>query len=134
MSKQKLMAVVAAGALALTVAAPVVAKGGPPAGVGKGAPPAGIQCQQAGIATLQALKFDGKPLLATVAKAGVEVVGFAKPVPFRTVLFLHRTQPELFSTETGKGVTVVLPVGTTLGGDAISGPVPAFWCDFLFDD
>lgn len=146
MNRKKLTALLAAGVLALTVAAPVAAKGGPPAdkrggppeGVGAGAPPVGIQCQQAGIGTLQALKFDGKPLLATVAKAGVEVRTSAEPgdslgvVRFSQVLRLHRTSPQLFGGDSA--VFVVLPEGTTLDGEAISGPVQAFWCDFLFED
>jgi hypothetical protein len=138
MSRKKLAALLAAGVLALTVVAPVAAKGGPPKGVGEGAPPAGIQCQQAGIGTLQALKFDGKPLLATVAKAGVEVRTSAEPgdslgvVRFSQVLRLHRTSPQLFGGDSA--VFVVLPEGTTLDGEAISGPVQAFWCDFLFED
>ncbi|MGD8487109.1 MAG: hypothetical protein PVH07_10765 [Chloroflexota bacterium] len=111
MSKQKFVAVLAAGALALTVAVPALAKGGPPAGVGEGAPPAGIQCQQAGIGTLQTLG-----LLPAVAKDGIEVVGVGT-LDFPTVLFLHRTQPELFQTG---GVSVVVP-GV--------GPVAATWCD-----
>ena len=73
--------------------------------------PSGTACQQAGIGTLQSLG-----LLSAVAKNGIEVVGVGN-VPFRTVLKLHRTSPELFQTG---GVSVVVPgVGT----------VPATWCN-----
>jgi hypothetical protein len=84
---------------------------GPPAGAGSGGQPAGIACQQQGIGTLQSLG-----LLSAVAKGGIEVVGVGT-VPFRTVLSLHRTNPELFQTG---GVSVVVP-GV--------GQVAATWCD-----
>jgi hypothetical protein len=71
----------------------------------------GIACQQAGIGTLQTLG-----LLPAVAKGGIEVKGVGV-VPFKTVLSLHRTSPELFQTG---GVTVVVP-GV--------GDVAATWCD-----
>ena len=88
-----------------------VGASGPPAGAGSGGQPAGIVCQQQGIATLQSLG-----LLSAVARSGVEVVGVGT-VPFKTVLSLHRTNPELFQTG---GVSVVVPgVGT----------VAATWCD-----
>jgi len=88
-----------------------VGASGPPAGAGSGARPAGIACQQQGIATLQSLG-----LLSAVASGGIEVVGVGT-VPFKTVLSLHRTDPELFQTG---GVSVVVP-GV--------GPVAATWCD-----
>ena len=82
-----------------------------PRGAGDGGKPAGIACQQAGISTLQSLG-----LLSAVAKGGIEVVGVGT-VPFKDVLTLHRTMPELFQTG---GVTVVVP-GV--------GDVPATWCN-----
>jgi hypothetical protein len=73
--------------------------------------PEGIACQQAGISTLQSLG-----LLSAVARSGIEVVGVGT-VPFKEVLALHRSNPELFQTG---GVSVVVPgVGT----------VAATWCD-----
>ena len=54
--------------------------------------PEGIACQQAGISTLQSLG-----LLSAVARSGIEVVGVGT-VPFRDVLALHRSDPELFQT------------------------------------
>jgi hypothetical protein len=78
---------------------------------GSGGQPAGNACQQQGIGTLQSLG-----LLSAVAKGGIEVVGVGT-VPFRTVLSLHRTNPELFQTG---GVSVVVP-GV--------GQVAATWCD-----
>lgn len=86
------------------------ASAAPPAGVGQGKP-AGVACQQAGIGTLQDLG-----LLAAVARGGIEVVGVGT-VPFRDVLSLHRSNPELFQSG---GVSVVVP-GV--------GAVPATWCD-----
>ena len=85
---------------------------GKPAGVGQGGKPDGIACQQAGIATLQSLG-----LLAAVAKNGIEVVGIGT-VDFRTVLELHRTNPELFAGGEN-AVTVVVPG---------IGEVVASWC------
>jgi hypothetical protein len=87
------------------------AASGPPAGAGSGDRPAGIACQQEGIGTLQSLG-----LLSAVAADGIEVVGVGR-VPFKTVLSLHRTNPELFQTG---GVSVVVP-GV--------GEVAATWCD-----
>jgi len=84
--------------------------GGPPAGAGEGGKPDGIACQQAGISTLQSLG-----LLAAVARDGIEVKDIGV-LDFKTVLYLHRTSPELFQTG---GVTVVV------GGEEI----PATWCD-----
>ena len=84
---------------------------GPPAGAGAGGQPAGIACQRRGISTLQSLG-----LLSGVARDGIEVVGVGN-VAFKTVLSLHRTQPELFQTG---GVSVVVP-GV--------GEVAATWCD-----
>lgn len=110
MGKKMITTLLAAGALALVLAVPAVAQ--PPAGVGEGAPPAGIACQQAGIGTLQDLG-----LLPAVAKGGIFVVELDTTVDFKTVLFLHRTAPELFQTG---GVTVRVP-GV--------GDVPATWCD-----
>jgi hypothetical protein len=54
--------------------------------------------------------------LSAVARGGIEVVGVGT-VPFRTVLSLHRSSPELFQTG---GVSVVVP-GV--------GVVDATWCD-----
>jgi hypothetical protein len=57
-------------------------------------------------------------LLSAVAKGGIEVVSPALGVvPFKTVLKLHRTSPELFQTG---GVTVAVPG---------IGNVDATWCD-----
>lgn len=82
-----------------------------PSGAGQGREPAGIACQQAGISTLQSLG-----LLSAVARSGIEVVDVGT-VPFKDVLALHRSSPELFQTG---GVSVVVPgVGT----------VAATWCD-----
>ncbi len=107
--KRKILSAVLASALMLGLGASA-ASAGPPAGVGQGKP-AGISCQQAGIGTLQELG-----LLSAVARGGIEVVGVGT-VPFRDVLSLHRSNPELFQTG---GVSVVVPgVGT----------VPATWCD-----
>lgn len=75
--------------------------------------PAGIQCQQAGIGTLQTFG-----ILDDVARDGIEVVGLGV-VPLRTVLELHRQTPAAF--QSGTGVTVVVP-GTTDTLDAT-------WCD-----
>lgn len=86
---------------------------GPPAGAGDRGKPSGIECQRAGISTLQALG-----LLAAVAKGGIEVVG-AGMLDFQTVLQLHRTNPELFAGG-DDAVTVVVP-GV--------GEVVADWCD-----
>lgn len=112
---KRIIAAGAAAALATVGFAGTAAAGGPPAGVGKGGPPAGIQCQQAGIGTLQALG-----LLPAVAKDGIEVVDVGT-LDFPTVLHLHRTSPELFQTG---GVSVVVPDGE--GGTAV---VAATWCD-----
>jgi hypothetical protein len=116
--KKKALGIIAASAFAIAaISGPVAAQPplgvGKPAGVGEGAPPAGIQCQQAGISTLQTLG-----LLSAVAKNGIEVVNPPLGVvPFRTVLALHRTSPELFQTG---GVSVFVPgVGT----------VAATWCN-----
>ena len=84
---------------------------GPPAGAGSGGQPAGIACQQRGIAALQSLG-----LLAAVAQGGIEVIGVGT-VPFKTVLSLHRSNPELFQTG---GVSVVVPG---------IGDVATTWCD-----
>lgn len=107
--RTRLTAILGAVALVFAFAAPAVA--GPPAGIGSGGPPAGVLCQQAGISTLQSLG-----LLNDVASNGIEVVGVGV-LPFRTVLGLHRTSPELFQTG---GVSVFVPG---------IGEVPATWCD-----
>ena len=107
---RKIGTAVAACSLALA-ASTSVASAAPPKGAGDGGKPAGIVCQQAGISTLQTLG-----LLPAVAKGGIEVVGVGT-VPFKDVLALHRTMPELFQTG---GVTVVVP-GV--------GEVPATWCN-----
>lgn len=103
----------AATAAALTVALGTAASAGPPAGTGERGVPTGIQCQQAGIGTLQ-----GLGLLPAVARNGIEVVELGRVVPFREVLSLHRSSPELF--QSGTGVTVVVPG---------LGNVAATWCD-----
>lgn len=100
----------AIAALSLTAAAAGTAAAAPPVGAGSGGVPRGIQCQQKGIATLQALG-----LTSSVARNGIEVVGVGT-LPLRTVLSLHRTNPGLFQTG---GVSVKV-------GDAT---VPATWCD-----
>lgn len=105
---KRLTVLASALAMALAIAAPAVAA--PPAGAGDGGKPAGVACQQAGIGTLQELG-----LLSAVAKGGIEVEGVGV-VPFKTVLKLHRTMPQLFQTG---GVSVIV-------GDAV---VPATWCD-----
>jgi len=107
---RKIGIAVAACSLALA-ASTSVASAAKPAGAGDGGKPAGIACQQAGISTLQS-----HGLLSAVAKSGIEVVGVGT-VPFKDVLALHRTMPELFQTG---GVTVVVP-GV--------GDVPATWCN-----
>lgn len=106
---RKIATAAAACSLALATST-AVAAAAPPAGI-DGGKPAGIACQQAGISTLQALG-----LLSAVAKDGIEVEGVGT-VPFKDVLMLHRTQPQLFQTG---GVTVVVP-GV--------GEVPATWCN-----
>jgi hypothetical protein len=108
--KRKILALVASSAIVIGLGA-TAAEAAPPAGAGDGGKPAGIACQQAGIGTLQDLG-----LLPAVARGGIEVVGVGV-VPFRTVLSLHRSNPELFQTG---GVSVVVP-GV--------GNVPATWCD-----
>lgn len=107
---RKLATAVAACSLAVG-ASSAVASAAPPAGAGEGGQPAGIACQQAGISTLQSLG-----LLPAVAKGGIEVVGVGV-VPFKDVLALHRTMPELFQTG---GVSVMVPG---------AGVVPATWCN-----
>ncbi|MCO8128508.1 hypothetical protein NHL50_14955 [Acidimicrobiia bacterium EGI L10123] len=107
---RKLVAAAAASCLTLGLGASAAAAG-PPAGVpGKGVP-AGIQCQQAGISTLQTLE-----ILDDVARDGIEVVDVGT-LQLPTVLELHRQSPELFQTG---GVTVVVPG---------IGDVAATWCD-----
>ena len=98
-----------AAVLAATFSLAAVA-GDPPKGVGERGKPDGIACQQAGISTLQALG-----LLPAVARDGIEVEGLGV-FDFQTVLYLHRTMPELFQTG---GVSVIVD------GE----PVPATWCD-----
>ena len=107
--KRKILSAVLASALMMGLGAGA-ASAGAPAGVGQGKP-TGISCQQAGIGTLQELG-----LLSAVARNGIEVVGVGT-VPFRDVLALHRSNPELFQTG---GVSVVVPG---------LGVVPATWCD-----
>lgn len=113
--RKRLIIIATLAALVLAIAAPAFA--GPPAGAGKAGKPAGIACQQAGIATLQ-----GAGLLSFVAKNGIEAGTFEGDefqslgtLPFKTVLALHRSNPELFSG----GVFVVLPGGAFL---------EATWC------
>lgn len=96
---------------ALSVATVSVAAAAPAADNTHAKIPSGIACQQAGIGTLKTLG-----LLPAVAKNGIEVVGVGV-VPFRTVLSLHRSNPELFQTD---GVSVVVPG---------AGVVPATWCN-----
>lgn len=108
--RKKLVGVILAGTLLASLGAGT-ALAAPPAGAGDGGQPSGIACQQAGIGTLQVLG-----LLPAVAKGGIEVVDVGV-VPFKDVLALHRTNPELFQTG---GVSVVVP-GV--------GVVPATWCD-----
>jgi hypothetical protein len=106
---KKIRAALAVGAMTLAATAGTAAAA--PAGAGEGGKPAGVACQQAGISTLQSLG-----LLSAVAANGIEVVGVGI-VPFKDVLALHRTSPELFQTG---GASVVVPgVGT----------VAATWCD-----
>ena len=106
---KKVCTTIAIGAFALGAAAGTASAS--PAGAGEGGKPAGIACQQKGISTLQSLG-----LLSAVARSGIEVVDVGT-VPFKDVLALHRSNPELFQTG---GVSVVVPgVGT----------VPATWCD-----
>jgi hypothetical protein len=107
--KRKTLAFIATAAMLVGLGAST-ASAAPPAGVGSGKP-AGIACQQAGIGTLQDLG-----LLSAVARGGIEVVGIGT-LPFRTVLSLHRSNPELFQTG---GVSVVVPG---------LGIVDATWCD-----
>jgi 2-polyprenyl-6-methoxyphenol hydroxylase-like FAD-dependent oxidoreductase len=109
--KRKIVMIVTAAAMLLALAVPAAAA--PPVGAGEGGKPAGVACQQAGIGTLQALG-----LLSAVAKDGIEVQDVGV-LDYSTVLFLHRTSPELFSEG---GVTVIVP-GV--------GPVAATWCEGL---
>jgi len=107
---KKLTTSLAIGALAFGAATATAGAAGPPASAPSKVP-AGITCQQQGISTLQALG-----LLPAVAKGGIEVDGVGV-LPYRTVLELHRTMPELFQTG---GVSVIVPgLGT----------VPATWCN-----
>ncbi|HEX6299726.1 MAG TPA: hypothetical protein VF148_04605 [Acidimicrobiia bacterium] len=108
--KKRLTILATSVAMVLAAAVPALATG-PPSGAGEEGKPAGVACQQAGIGTLQDLG-----LLSAVAEGGIEVVGVGI-VEFATVLSLHRTSPELFSTG---GVSVVVPG---------IGVVPATWCD-----
>lgn len=82
-----------------------------PAGAGEKGKPSGIACQQAGIATLQALG-----LLPAVAKDGIEVQGIGV-LDFQEVLSLHRSNPELFDGGSS-AVTVIV------NGDGVL----ANWC------
>jgi hypothetical protein len=107
---KKLTTSLAIGALAIGASAATAGAVGPPSSA-PSAVPAGIACQQQGISTLQTLG-----LLPAVAKGGIEVAGVGV-LPFRTVLELHRTAPELFQTG---GVSVIVPG---------LGSVPATWCD-----
>jgi hypothetical protein len=107
---KKLTTALAIGTLALGATAATAGAVGPPASA-PAKVPAGVACQQAGISTLQALG-----LLPAVAKGGIAVDGVGV-LPYRTVLELHRTMPELFQTG---GVSVVVPG---------LGSVPATWCD-----
>ena len=108
--KKKLLGVALAGTMLASLSTGT-ALAGPPASAGDGGMPDGIACQQAGIGTLQALD-----LLSAVAKGGIEVVDVGV-VPFKDVLALHRSNPELFQTG---GVSVLVPG---------LGEVPATWCD-----
>lgn len=106
----------AAAAACLTVGFGATAAGAaPPAGVGERGVPAGIQCQQAGIGTLQ-----GLGILDDAARDGVYVVDLGTSVPLRDVFELHRTSPELFRTG---GVSVQVEIE---GEQAV---VPATWCN-----
>lgn len=109
--KKRFTMLAVTAAMVLGMALPAFASG-PPAGAGEGGQPDGIACQQAGIGTLQSLG-----LLSAVAKGGIEVVELGQVVNFRTVLSLHRSNPELFQTG---GVSVVVPG---------IGIVAATWCD-----
>ena len=109
--KKQITTLAAAASMVIGMALPALGAG-PPAGAGEGGQPDGIVCQQAGISTLQSLG-----LLSAVAKDGVEVVELGQVVDFRTVLSLHRTNPDLFQTG---GVSVVVPG---------IGIVAATWCD-----
>ena len=94
--KKKVTTIATAVALIMAMAIPAIAA--PPAGAGGMGKPAGIECQQAGIGTLQALG-----LLTSVAQTGVEVsIAGGDPVSldFQTVLSLHRSNPELFQSGT----------------------------------
>lgn len=112
--RRKLTVALSAIAMALAVALPAAAA--PPAGVGGGGVPDGIECQQRGIGTLIELG-----LIDDVAANGIYVVELETTVPFKTVLELHRTQPELFQTG---GVSVLIPGP---GGEPVA--VAATWCD-----
>ena len=107
---KKLTTSLAIGAFAIGATAATAGAVGPPASA-PAKVPAGIACQQQGISTLQSLD-----LLPAVAKGGIEVAGVGV-LPYRTVLELHRTMPELFQTG---GVSVIVPG---------LGSVPATWCD-----
>lgn len=103
-----------ATAVALVMAMAIPAMAAPPKGAGGMGQPEGIECQLAGIGTLQALG-----LISAVARDGIYVVDLDTTLDFPTVLSLHRTNPELFDGG-DDAVTVRLP-GV--------GDIKAFWCD-----
>lgn len=111
---RKLISAAAATCLTLGLGA-TAAGAAPPAGVGERGTPAGIQCQQAGIGTLQSLG-----ILDDAARDGVSVVELEQSVPLSEVLRLHRTSPELFQAG---GVSVEAEIG----GEPLV--VAATWCD-----
>lgn len=106
---RKLIAAAAATCLTLGLGASA-ASAAPPAGAGSEGVPAGIQCQQAGVGTLV-----GAGLIADAARYGVEVVELETTLPLRTVVELHRTNPELFTGD----------LSVKVGG---VGPITADWC------
>ena len=112
---RKIVTAAAAACLALGLGASA-AGAAPPKGAGERGVPAGIQCQQAGIGTLQSLG-----ILDDAARDGVYVVDLGVRVPLPDVVELHRTSPELFQTGTGVSVQV------EIDGEEVV--VPATWCD-----
>jgi hypothetical protein len=115
---KKKITVLAASLAVMAMSLPALAA--PPAGAGSPGMPAGIQCQMDGIGFLQSAG-----LLPAVAKNGVVVTiggGDETALDFRTVLALHRSNPELF--QTGTPVEIV-----EVGGIRLEAGLQPTWCD-----
>jgi hypothetical protein len=112
--RKRVTTIATAVALIMAMAIPAIA--GPPAGTGAAGMPAGIECQQAGIGTLQSLG-----LLSSVARTGVDTnVG---SFSFQEVLALHRSNPELF--QSGTPVRILRVGSLNIGGEGLE----PTWCD-----